>query len=438
MAPTRIRGPERPADLHICVERVTRIELAFSAWEADVLPLNYTRVEMVRIPARTRIVDPQTRIYRQAAIARVAVVPRLSKGVAMLNIGRDPRRRRSMRGVGAVIATVIAAAVVVPTTGSAASVPSAGATKAAKAPLRIIIDTDLSLYWDDATAIGMANVLQNQGKVQILGIVSDVKNPVAVAAIDAIDTAYGHKKIPVGAVAGSDADTARHGYTDELASRLPHKIKSSADAPEAVSLYRRLLARQPDHSVTMVSIGGYTNLAGLLSSKAGQGSKLNGRALITRKVKQLVIEDGLFVPTGGNNPPFTNQKIDLAAATEVLSGAGWPTPMEWVDGFTGISTQVGGTLCTAAPAKNPMRIVYEKLFGCGPPKDGDWDGPTMLYAISGRSGVFSELGQGGAAVIDSNGGLTWQIPSTRPHDVYVHVVDQPTLNQRIEVLLVAS
>ena len=26
------------------VERVTRIELAFSAWEADVLPLNYARV----------------------------------------------------------------------------------------------------------------------------------------------------------------------------------------------------------------------------------------------------------------------------------------------------------------------------------------------------------------------------------------------------------
>ena len=30
-----------PANSH--VERVTRIELAFSAWEADVLPLNYTR-----------------------------------------------------------------------------------------------------------------------------------------------------------------------------------------------------------------------------------------------------------------------------------------------------------------------------------------------------------------------------------------------------------
>ena len=29
------------------VERVTRIELALSAWEADVLPLNYTRRAVV-------------------------------------------------------------------------------------------------------------------------------------------------------------------------------------------------------------------------------------------------------------------------------------------------------------------------------------------------------------------------------------------------------
>jgi len=49
--------------------------------------------------------------------------------------------------------------------------------------------------------------------------------------------------------------------------------------------------------------------------------------------------------------------------------------------------------------------------------------------------IAAELGQGGAAVINPNGGLTWQIPSARPHDVYVHVVDQPTLNQRIEALL---
>jgi hypothetical protein len=33
-------------------ERVTRIELALSAWEADVLPLNYTREVAAVCPAR--------------------------------------------------------------------------------------------------------------------------------------------------------------------------------------------------------------------------------------------------------------------------------------------------------------------------------------------------------------------------------------------------
>ena len=31
------------------LERVTRIELALSAWEADVLPLNYTRAHVQRL-----------------------------------------------------------------------------------------------------------------------------------------------------------------------------------------------------------------------------------------------------------------------------------------------------------------------------------------------------------------------------------------------------
>src|SRR5262249_53635928 len=37
------------ADLHIHPERVTGIEPALSAWEADVLPLNYTRAHLHRL-----------------------------------------------------------------------------------------------------------------------------------------------------------------------------------------------------------------------------------------------------------------------------------------------------------------------------------------------------------------------------------------------------
>jgi pyrimidine-specific ribonucleoside hydrolase len=335
------------------------------------------------------------------------------------------RRRGSMMAVAIVIA-----AAVVPATGFA-SVPRAPVAQEGKGGPRVIIDTDLSRWWDDASTIGLANVLHQRGKIRILGIVSDVPNTMAVAAIDAIDTAYGHDDIPLGAVAGSKANTFQHGYTDELVRRLPNSVRDQRDVPNAVALYRRLLARQPDHSVTIVSVGGYTNLAGLLESKRGQGSSLDGRALAGKKVKRLVQMDGIF-PGGG--PAFTNQKIDLESASAVVGGEGWPTPMAWVDGLGGVQTKVGAALCAEA-SDHPMRIVYEVLFACGPPADGNWDAPTLLYAIGDLRGAFTEEGQGGAAVINAQGGLSWETSSSRPSDVYVHVADQPMLNTRIDELL---
>ncbi len=296
----------------------------------------------------------------------------------------------------------------------------------------IIIDTDLSLWWDDATAIGMANVLAQRGQLHILGIASDIRNPLAVAAIDAIDTAYGHPDIPLGAVAHSGANTAPHGYTTDLIDKLPHSVQSSKDVAGAVTLYRQLLAGQPDHSVTIVAIGAYTNLAGLLRSTADRHSSLGGRALIRAKVKRLVIEDGLFP---GGAPALTNQALDPASAREVVGGAGWPTPIAWVDGSTGLQTKVGGALCTTVRPDNPMRIVYESRFGCGPPGDGDWDGPTLLYAVGGKQQFFTALGQGGAAYLNAAGGLSWRTDPSRPHDVYVHVADQQALNERIDAVL---
>jgi Inosine-uridine preferring nucleoside hydrolase len=316
---------------------------------------------------------------------------------------------------------------------------TAAASSTNSGPQRIIIDTDLSLWWDDATALGMANVLQQQGKIQILGIMSDVRNPVAAGAIDAIDTFYGNSKIPVGAVADSAADTAKHGYSDVLAAQLPHAIGSSAQAQPAVRLYRQLLAKQPNHSVTVVGLGGDTNLAGLLRSGPGQGSSQRGRALVAAKVKRLVIEDGLF--PNGVFPPVTNEAIDVPATQFIVGPHGWPTPIAWVDGFSGTNVKVGASLCTTVPAQNPMRIIYSNLFNCGPPGDGDWDGPTMLYAVEGTSGIFTELGQGGAAVINSKGGLSWGSGAHHPPEVYVHDVNvtAPTgLTARINALIERS
>jgi hypothetical protein len=307
-----------------------------------------------------------------------------------------------------------------------ATAPASASTRHPAVP-HVIVDTDLSKWWDDVTALGIANVLQTRGKLEVLGIMSDVTNPIAVAAIDALDTAYGHPDIPIGAVAGSEGGTFDHGYTDTLVAKLPHSVRDSSGVPEAVALYRRLLEHAPDHSVTIVSLGGYTNLAGLLAAS-------DGPKLISHKVKRLVIMDGFF-PDGIG--PVTNQLIDPAATSAVVTDPGWPGPIAWADGTVGLATRVGGSLCASVAPDHPMRVAYEQLFQCGPPKDGDWDAPTLLYAIGDHPGTFTELGQGGAAVVNTEGGLSWKQPSTRPHDVYVHVVDQAALNARIESLLSA-
>jgi len=231
----------------------------------------------------------------------MAVVPRWLSGqtpfVDLVGISVFRRRGEGWRRVGRggpVLTTAIAAIAALTLAPVSASTAPARATSDGTTGPRVIIDTDLSRWWDDASAIGIANVLEKQGKLRILGVVSDVPNAVAVAAIDAIDTAYRHPNIPLGAVAGSASDTFQHGYTDELVRRLPSSVHNQRDVPAAVALYRRLLAGQPDHSVTIVSIGGYTNLAGLLASKKGPGSSLDGRRLIEKKVKRLVQMDGIF------------------------------------------------------------------------------------------------------------------------------------------------
>jgi pyrimidine-specific ribonucleoside hydrolase len=361
----------------------------------------------------------------------LSIVRRIPSGSAASLAGHGVTQRKGSRAVALLVMFLVALKLF----GFASTSPVSAADTAGGGPQRIIIDSDLSLWWDDATAVGMANVLQQRGRVQILAVMSDIRNPLAAAALDAIDTAYGHRGIPVGADPDSSADTAPHGYSDALTEQLPHAIRNSSRAQPAVTLYRRVLAAQPDHSVTVVAIGGDTNLADLLRSSPGHGSSLSGRALVARKVKKLVIEDGLF-PTGG--PPFTNERLDIAATQFVVGTKGWPTPIAWVDGFTGINTKVGGSLCSSVAPKNPMRIVYQKLFNCGPPGDGDWDGPTMLYAVERGSGIFSELGQGGAAVINAQGGLSWGSGVDHPPEVYVHVANQTALNAMINSLIESS
>ena len=62
---------------------------------------------------------------------------------------------------------------------------------------------------------------------------------------------------------------------------------------EAVAMYRRLLSKQEDGSVVIVSVGFSTTVAALLKSGPDRYSPLTGRELVARKVKFFSVMGGV-------------------------------------------------------------------------------------------------------------------------------------------------
>ncbi len=56
---------ETPLTWRFALERVTRIELALSAWEADVLPLNYTRAQLQL--SVVAVMEPACAVFAQTS-----------------------------------------------------------------------------------------------------------------------------------------------------------------------------------------------------------------------------------------------------------------------------------------------------------------------------------------------------------------------------------
>ena len=79
-----------------------------------------------------------------------------------------------------------------------------------------------------------------------------------------------------------------------LAARYPHSLKHGYDAPEPAALLREILNRQPDHSVVLVQVGYFSNLASLLDTTNDKTSPLSGRELVSLKVKYLSVMAGAF------------------------------------------------------------------------------------------------------------------------------------------------
>lgn len=308
-----------------------------------------------------------------------------------------------------------------------ASLPTGHATDNPKAvsPVAIIFDTDMAGDCDDAGALAVLHALVDAGEAEILAVLvnSGDEARASAAAVDAINTYYGRPDIPIGAdksVPGRPR--GRSPYTPALRDEFPNDVGPDLDAPDALAVYREVLAAQSDGSVVICAVGAFTNLRDLMASKPDASCPLPGMELVRRKVRECVLMAGEFPRSRSFD---WNTHLDTAAAVEFVNE--WPTPSLWSGAEVGEAIFTG-TQLQAAPKSNPVRRAYELRPTYGKPSlergRPSYDQTAVLLAVRGPQPEYWKVIEGGRITIDSIGLTEWH-PAQRPRHRYVRLACDP-------------
>lgn len=258
-------------------------------------------------------------------------------------------------------------------------------------PIPVILDTDIAGDYDDVGAMALLHALADKGDADILAVISCNAFATTVPTISVLNTYFGRPDIPVG-VTKRDAPNkdCPQKWAEAIIAKYPHKLSSNAQAEDAVSLYRRMLAKQPDHSVTIITVGFFTNLADLLASAPDQYSELSGKALVHKKVKQLVAM-AASLPVGKTSGREYNVYVDAESAQRVFEEWGTPVVLS--------PFEVGEKIYTGIPLVNNVAIQNSPVkdaYAIALAKDKNtmgrmsWDQTAVLFAIKGMQPWFGQ------------------------------------------------
>ncbi len=256
----------------------------------------------------------------------------------------------------------------------------------------IIIDTDMMSDYDDVGALAVAHAFADEGKCRIIAMGTSSRGNSSVAAVEVINGFWGRPEIPVGVVKetvpGVPVFPPEHQKYADLAKAYPEWVKhaSADDAPDAVEVYRRALAQSRDRSVTMCSIGFLTNMRRLLQSKGDKYSKLDGRALVAKKV-------AVWYAMACKSPAGKECNSATDAASAKYAFENWPTPIVFLDYNYGHDVFSGRMVAEREYGfRNPVKDIYlrelpsrakcaECKTGNGPGGHSSWDPATVFAAV---------------------------------------------------------
>ena len=299
-------------------------------------------------------------------------------------------------------------------------------------PVPIILDTDIASDCDDVGAVAVLHALADAGEANILGMLACTANRWSPGTLDAVNRYYGRGDVPIGAIRGKTfAKHDESAYAETIAKSFPNRFREGNEAPDAVEVYRRILAVQPDGSVTIVAIGWLTNLANLLVSKPDGASPLSGRELVRRKVKVLVDMGPKIDPPGKG----WNIEQEPEAARAVV--AGWPTPIVFSPKEV-CWALTGGTLPLRTPVTNPVRKAYELWLaqhGRGETTRHSADLTAVLYAVRG-AGPYWSVTSTGRIEIAADGFSVWKAGPPAGQSYLVKLMSFDALAGVLDALMV--
>ena len=271
-------------------------------------------------------------------------------------------------------------------------------------PIPVIFDSDMGPDYDDVGAITLLHAFADSGYINILATVASTKYEGVAAVFNVLNTYFKRPDLLIGVPKGKALELKdNQHWTDTLLLKYPHKIKKNDEVLNATEVYRKALASQPDRSVTIITVGFLTNLAHLLRSSPDKYSKLTGKELVRKKVKQLVCMAGSF-PAGNE----FNVRMDAASSKVVFEN--WETPVLFSGVEIGMKIKTGLPLVNDRSINNsPVKDVFRICIPMSPQDSAgrmSWDQTAVLIAVKGYKPWWNI--QPGKIKIAEDGSNTWE------------------------------